>query len=56
MSKFFSSVLICIQGIEKPIVSKMLEKGSNRRAYAVDLHAGLVSLTGPLCTVCYGFP
>lgn len=30
-----------VLGIEKPIVSKMLEKGSNRRAYAVDMHAGL---------------
>ena len=34
-----------MQGVEKPVVSKMLEKGSNRRAYAVDTHAGLVGLS-----------
>ena len=38
--------LICIanrvQGVEKTIVSKMLEKGSSRRTFAVDRHAGVV--------------
>ena len=35
-------VNVC-QGIEKPVASKMLEKGSNRTAFAVDKHAGIVS-------------
>ncbi|KAK9844201.1 hypothetical protein WJX81_007837 [Elliptochloris bilobata] len=30
-----------VLGVEKPIVSKMLVEGSNRRAYAVDRHAGV---------------
>ena len=34
--------VLATQGVEKPIVSKMLVEGSNRRAYAVDRHAGLV--------------
>lgn len=33
-----------LQGIQKPVASKMLEKGSNRSAFAVDRHAGLVRL------------
>jgi 20S proteasome subunit alpha 7 len=32
-----------LQGVEKTIVSKMLVEGSNRRTYAVDRHAGIVS-------------
>jgi hypothetical protein len=32
-----------LQGVEKTIVSKMLVDGSNRRTYAVDRHAGIVS-------------
>lgn len=35
--------VLAAQGVEKPIVSKMLVEGSNRRAYAVDRHAGVVS-------------
>ena len=35
--------VLTTQGVEKPIVSKMLVEGSNRRAYAVDRHAGVVS-------------
>lgn len=31
------------QGVEKPILSKMLVEGSNRRTYAIDRHAGMVS-------------
>lgn len=30
-----------VLGVEKPILSKMLVEGSNRRTYAVDRHAGL---------------
>lgn len=30
-----------VLGIEKPVASKMLEKGSNRTAFAVDKHAGV---------------
>ena len=32
------------QGAEKTILSKMLVEGSNRRTYAIDRHAGIVSL------------
>ena len=32
-----------VLGVEKPIISKMLEKGADRRTYAVDTHAGVVS-------------
>lgn len=32
------------QGVEKTIISKMLEKGSNRRTFPVDEHAGVVRL------------
>ena len=31
-----------LQGVETQIISKMLEKGSNRRTYAIDRHAGVV--------------
>jgi 20S proteasome subunit alpha 7 len=31
-----------VMGVEKLIISKMLEPGSNRRVYHVDKHAGLV--------------
>lgn len=34
-----------MQGVEKTIVSKMLEKGSSRRCFAVDRHAGVVRNT-----------
>jgi hypothetical protein len=34
---------LIVQGVEKTIVSKMLVEGSNRRTYAVDRHAGVVS-------------
>ena len=39
------------QGVEKTIVSKMLEKGSNRRTFPVDQHAGVVRLMMPLQTL-----
>lgn len=31
-----------VLGVEKPVVSKMLVEGSNRRVFAVDRHAGMV--------------
>lgn len=31
------------QGVEKTVVSKMLEQGTNRSTYPVDRHAGVVS-------------
>ena len=31
-----------LQGVEKTIVSKMLEKGSSRRIFPVDRHVGVV--------------
>ena len=38
----FMQWVLAMQGVEKPIVSKMLVEGSNRRACAVDRHAGVV--------------
>lgn len=40
--------MLIMQGIEKPVASKMLEKGSNRLAFAVDRHAGMVSHPQPV--------
>lgn len=34
---------MALQGCEKTVLSKMLEEGSNRQTFAVDLHAGVVS-------------
>lgn len=32
-----------VLGVEKPVLSKMLVEGSNRKVFAVDRHAGMVS-------------
>ena len=34
---------VSLQGAEKTILSKMLVEGSNKRTYAMDRHAGVVS-------------
>lgn len=34
--------MLLVQGVEKTIISKMLEKGSNKRTFPVDRHAGVV--------------
>ena len=38
-----------VQGAEKTIISKMLVGGSDKRTYAIDRHAGVVS---PYCAMC----
>ncbi len=40
--EFLTTPALSLQGVEKTIVSKMLEKGSSRRTFAVDRHAGVV--------------
>jgi hypothetical protein len=38
------SIVAEVQGVEKTVISKMLEEGSNRWTYPVDRHAGVVRL------------
>jgi hypothetical protein len=40
--------------VEKKIVSKMLEKGSNKQTFAVDRHAGVVSAAQCALPACNG--
>ena len=41
--------LSCMQGVEKPQLSKLMIGDSNRSVYTVDDHAGIVGAQVPHC-------